>query len=186
MPPWFNWLCDELPRIRQFWKSAVGIFLLGVLGGWFLTDLLLKTQISNLKSEVSLLKSQLATVDGPPSPLPSYSLGGSDLLTYNNPDWKTQDTARTVELDWNRLVNIEAYAVLRMRTEGESEFTWVQGRILNITNREVVATTERHRGSKISVRFQLPRATGAKIYSMQIRGEGAGLEGHIELVPTTP
>ena len=91
-----------------------------------------------------------------------------------------------MELDWNRLVNIEAYAVLRMRTEGKSESAWVQGRIVNITNREVVATTERHRGGKISVRFQLPRATSAKIYSIEVRGKGAGLEGHIELVSTMP
>ena len=76
--------------------------------------------------------------------------------------------------------------MLRMRTEGESASTWAQGRIVNITNREVVATTERHRGSKISLRFQLPRATSAKIYSMEVRGEGAGLEGHIELVPNAP
>ena len=91
-----------------------------------------------------------------------------------------------MELDWNRLANIEAYAVLLIRTEGESESTWVQGRIVNITNDEVVATTERHRGGKISARFQLPRATSAKIYSMNIRGEGAGLEGHIELVQRSP
>lgn len=91
-----------------------------------------------------------------------------------------------MELDWNRLANVEAYAVLRMRTEGELASTWVQGRIVNITNNEVVATTEQYRGGKISVRFQLPRATSTKIYAMQVRGEGAGLEGHIELVPKAP
>ena len=186
MPSWLNWLFDELAHIQQFPRSAVGLVVLAALGGGYLANLLSRTQISNLQSEVALLKSQLATVDGPLGPLPSYSLGGSNILIYTNPNWTTQDTAKRVELDWNRLVNVEAYAVLRMRTEGESESTWVQGRIVNITNHEVVATTELHRGSTISVRFQLPRATSVKIYSMEVRGEGAGLEGHIELVPTTP
>ena len=92
-----------------------------------------------------------------------------------------------MELDWNRLADVEAYVVLRMRTSGESASTWVQARIVNITNaREVVATTERHSGRVISVRLQLPRATGVKIYSMEVRGKGAGLEGTIELLRTTP
>ena len=122
-------------------------------------------------------------------PQPSGYAASPQLLIHNfwlYLNWSTQDTAKKVELDWNRLVNIEAYAVLRMRTEGKSESDWVQGRIVNITNREVVATTERHRGGKISVRFQLPRATSAKIYSIEVRGKGAGLEGHIELVSPTP
>ena len=186
MPSWLNWLFDELSHIQQFPRLAVGLVVLATVGGWYLANFLSRTQISNLQSEVALLKSRLATADGPLGPLPSYSLGGSDILIYTNPNWTTQDTAKRVELDWNRLVNVEAYAVLRVRTEGESESTWVQGRIVNITNREVVATTERHRGGKISVRFQLPRATSVKIYSMEVRGEGAGLEGHIELVSTTP
>ena len=187
MPAWLNWLLDELAHIQQFPRLAVGLVVLAALGGWYSAKFLSRTQISNLQSEVALLKSRLASsADGPLGPLPSYSLGGSDILIYTSPNWTTQDTAKTVELDWNHLVNVEAYAVLRMRTEGESASTWVQGRIVNITNREVVATTERHRGSKISLRFQLPRATSAKIYSMEVRGEGAGLEGHIELVPNAP
>ena len=184
MPSWLNWLFDELSHIQQFPRLAVGLVVLATVGGWYLANFLSRTQISNLQSEVALLKSQLATADGPLGPLPSYSLGGSDILIYTSPNWTTQDTAKRVELDWNRLVNVEAYAILRVRTEGESESTWVQGRIVNITNREVVATTERHRGGKISVRFELPRATSVKIYSMEVRGEGAGLEGHIELVST--
>ena len=183
---WLNWLFDELTHIQQFPRSTVGLVVLAAAGAWYLAHFLSRTQISNLQSEVALLKSQLATADGPLGPLPLYPLGGSDILIYNNPNWITQDTAKRVELDWNRLVNIEAYAVLQMRTEGKSESAWVQGRIVNITNREVVATTERHRGGKISVRFQLPRATSAKIYSIEVRGKGAGLEGHIELVSPTP
>ena len=184
MSSWLNWLLDELAHIQQFPRLAVSLVVLGVLGGWYLARFLSRTQISNLKSEVTLLKSRLASkADGPLGPLPSYPLGGSDILIYTNPNWFTQDTAKEVELDWKRLANVGAFAVLYMRTEGDSVSKWVQGRIVNITNSEVVATTEQHRGAKISVRFQLPRATSAKIYSMQIRGEGAGLEGHIELVP---
>ena len=161
--------------------------VLSVLGGWHAAKSLSRTQISNLKTEVALLKSRLAsTADGPLGPLPSYPLGGSDILIYTNPNWTTQDTAKRVELDWKRLANVEAFVVLHMRTEGDPAPKWVQGRIVNVTNSEVVATTEQHRGGKISLRFQLPRATSAKIYSMQIRGEGAGLEGHIELVPNEP
>ena len=159
MLSWLNQLFDELGHIQEIPKLAVSLVATTALVVWFLAGHLSKTQISNLQSEVALLKSQLETVDGPLGPLPSYSLGGSDILIYAIPNWTTQDTAKRVELDWNRLANIEAYAVLLMRTEGESESTWVQGRIVNITNREVVATTERHRGGKISARFQLPRAS---------------------------
>ena len=176
MPSWLSWLSDELAHIQQFPWLAVSLVFLTAGGVWSLTNLLYRTQISNLQSEVALLKSQLEAADSSVGPLPTYSLGGSDILTYNNPNWATQDTARRVELDWNRLVDLEAYAVLRMRTEGDSTSAWVQARIVNITNgREVVATTDRHTGGMISVRLQLPRATSAKIYSMQIRGAGAGL-----------
>ena len=187
MPSWLSWIFDELAHMRQFPRVVVGLLLLSSGASWYLANLVSKTQISNLQSEVALLKSQLAAADGPVGPLPTYSLGGSNLLIYNNPNWSTQDTARRVELDWNRLADVEAFAVLRMRTEGKSTSGWVQARIVNITNgREVVATTERHSGGAVSVRMQLPRATGAKTYSMEVRGEGAGLEGVIELLPTTP
>ena len=187
MPSWLSWLFDELAHIRKFPRSAVGLVLLAAVGSWYFANLLCNTQISNLKSEVSLLKSQLATAEVPIGPLPTYPLGGSDILIYNSPNWNTQQTAKTVELDWTRLVNVEAYAVLRMRTEGESTSSWVQARIVNISSgREVVATTERHRGGMISVRLQLPRASAARTYSMEVRGESAGLEGMIELLPTGP
>ena len=181
-----NWLFDELHHIQQFWRLAVGLCVLALLAGWGLASQLSKTQISNLKSEVALLNRQLATKASPPSPLPWYSLGGSNVLIYNSPNWTTQDTAEKVELDWDNLVNVEVDAVLRMRTEGVSASAWVQGRIMNIVNDEVVAVTGQHKGSKTSVRLRLPHATGVKIYSMQVRGEGAGLEGRIELVSTMP
>ena len=160
--------------------------MLSAFAGWYLARFLSGTQLSNLQSQIALLKSRLESTAGSLGPLPSYPLGGSDILIYTNPNWMRQDTAKSVELDWNRLANVEAFAVLHIRTEGDSVSQWVQGRIKNITNSEVVATTEQHRGSKITVRFQLPRASSAKIYAMQIRGEGAGLEGHIELVPNAP
>ena len=186
MPAWFSWLIDEWAHIQKFWRLAAVLVLLAAVGGWQFSKLLYRTQISNLQSEVALLKSQFATADEPVGPLPTYSLGGSNILIYNSPNWSNQDTAKRVELDWDRLVNLEAYAVLKMRTEGEASSAWVQARIVNITSSEIVATTERHKGGMISVRLQLPRATGAKIYSMQVRGEGAGLEGNIELLSITP
>ena len=109
MPAWLNWLLDELAHIQQFPRLAVGLVVLAVLGGWYSAKFLSRTQISNLQSEVALLKSRLASsADGPLGPLPSYSLGGSDILIYTSPNWTTQDTAKTVELDWNHLVNVEA------------------------------------------------------------------------------
>ena len=187
MSSWLSWVFDNSAHIKKCWKPAVILAVLFAVGTWSVANYLSRIQISNLQSEVALLKSQLATEDGSVAPLPMYSLGGSNILIYKNPDWSTQDTAKEVELDWNRLIDVEAYAVLRIRTEGEPTSTWVQARIINKTNgREVVGTTERHSGSKISVRLQLPRATGTKIYSMQFRGQGAGLEGDIELLRTTP
>lgn len=185
MPAWLNWLFDELTRIQQFPRTAIGLVVIAALGGWYIASFLYRNQISNLESEVALLKSQLATAESRVDVLPSYSLGGSEVLIYNSATWTTQDTARTVELDWSRLGDVDANAVLRLRTEGDSASAWVQGRVINMTNQEIVATTDRHTGSKIPVRLRIPRATGTKIYSMQIRGEGAGLEGNIELYTTT-
>lgn len=159
---WLNWLFDELHHIRRFWRLAVGLCVLALLAGWYLGGLLSQTQISNLKSEVKLLHRQMETADNPPSHLPWYSLGGSNFLIYNYSDssdpseWTIQDTAEKVNINWDNLGNIEAYAVLQMRADGDPASTWVQGRILNITNNEVVATSERYSGSKISVRLPLP------------------------------
>ena len=86
MPSWLNWLFDELAHIQQFQRVAVGLVVLAAAGGWCLANFLSSTQISNLQSEVALLKSQLATVDGPLGPLPSYSLGGSDILNLYQPE----------------------------------------------------------------------------------------------------
>ena len=192
MPPWLSWIFDELHHIRKLGRLVVSLCVLALIAGWGFASLLSKTQISNLKSEVALLNRQLAIADNPPSPLPWYSLGGSNILIYNYSDssdylgWTIQNTAEKVNLNWDNLVNVEAYAVLQMRAEGDPASTWVQGRILNITSGEVVATTERLSGGKISVRLPLPRATGLQTYYMQIRGKYAGLKGRIELVSTTP
>ena len=67
-----------------------------------------------------------------------------------------------------------------MSAQGES--AWVQARIVNLTDRVVVALSKRHSGSRISVRFQLPREIGVKTYLMQIRGQNAELKGDIKLV----
>ena len=99
-----------------------------------------------------------ASRDTPTGPLPRYSLGGSNVLIYNNEDWTDQDTARRVELDWGSLAELDADALLRMRTEGDPG--WVQGRIINVTDGEVVATTESHSDRPILVRFRIPRARG--------------------------
>ena len=77
------------------------------------------------------------------------------------------------------MADIDAYVVLRMSADGES--AWVQGRI--DTDGEVVAISERHQGGVTVQRLPLPRAIGAKTYKMRIRGENAGLVGHVELVP---
>ena len=182
MPDWLSWILEELAHLRQFPKVAVVLVVLAGGGGWYLASLLYKTQVSNLKSEVALLKSRLEAEDGGDRPLPIYPLGGSNVLVYSSAEWTTQDTAKRVELDWNRLGDVEAYAVLRIRAEGESASRWAQARVVDFTNDEVVATTERHQGGVISIRLQLPRGVGSKTYGMQIRGESAGLEGHIEFV----
>ena len=94
--------------------------------------------------------------------------------------WITQDVAQSVSLDWGRMTDVDAYAVLQMSADGES--AWVQGRVRNLTDGEVVATTDRHNGSVTTTRFLLPRATVAKTYEIQIRGENAGLFGKVVLV----
>ena len=115
-----------------------------------------------------------------------FSVGtGSNVLKYDSGEtWINQDTARTVELDWGSLADLESDAVFRMRTEGDSG--WVQGRIINVTDGEVVATTGRHNGPPIFVRSRLPRARGVKSYAMQVRGQNAGMEGEIQIVRSRP
>ena len=53
--------------MRQFWRLALGLCVLALLAGWYLGGLLSQTQISNLKSEMALLKRQLETADNPPA-----------------------------------------------------------------------------------------------------------------------
>ena len=144
----------------------------------------LKNELKAKEDELVRTRSELKAAQAESGPLPTYSLGGSNVLVYESTEWTTQDTARKVELDWNALTNIDANAVLRIRTEGEDPAKWAEARIVNLTNGEVVATTHRHQGKEVALRFELPRATGTKIYSMQIRGDGAGLDGTIELVRT--
>ena len=185
MPSWLRWLPDEWAHIQKFPRLAVALIVLAAGGSWFLLDRLNEAQVSNLKSQVALLKSQLAASKEAGDPLPTYSLGGSNLLIYKSSSWAPQNTAKSVEIDWNRLAGVNAYAVLRMRTDGQPT-SWVQARIVNITGSyEVVGTTESHRGRITQVRLPLPRATGTQTYSMELRGEGAGLEGEIQLLATT-
>ena len=185
MFPWQR-LWDELHGIRQFPFLAVLLVLLAVVLSWKMSQWMSKNRIATMQermatiqSENNLLKSQSAVTADWQGPLPVYSFGGSDTLVYNNPDWNTQVTARPVLLDWGRMADIDAYAVLRMSADGES--AWVQGRI--DTDGEVVAISERHQGGVTVQRLPLPRAIGAKTYEMRIRGENAGLVGHVELVP---
>lgn len=174
---YFDWLINDLQAIREHPRTAVALFMVGALLAWWVRGV----TVSNLQSQVALLQTRLEVgPDSLPRPLPSYPLGGSDILVYNSAEWTKQDTARTVELDWRHLAGVDAHAVLRMRSEGDSE-TWVQGRVLNITDNEVVATSERHTGRPIVVRFRLPRAAGVKTYGMLVRGQNAGLDGVIEL-----
>ena len=85
MLSWLNWLLDEFAHIQQFPRLAAGLVVLAGVGGWYFAKLLSRPQISNLKSEVALLKSRLkSTAGGQLGPLPSYSLGGSDILIYTN------------------------------------------------------------------------------------------------------
>ena len=148
MFPWQR-LWDELHGIRQFPFLAVLLVLLAVVLSWKMSQWMSKNRIATMQermatiqSENNLLKSQSAVTADWQGPLPVYSFGGSDTLVYNNPDWNTQVTARPVLLDWGRMADIDAYAVLRMSADGES--AWVQGRI--DTDGEVVAISERHQG----------------------------------------
>ena len=116
---YLQWVLGEIDGLRQFPRLAVALVLCAGAVSWWaswwyytrtISNLrsqvgLLQTElqthegtISNLRSEVDQLQSQLeASQDTPPGPLPRYSLGGSNVLIYNNEDWTDQDTARTVE-----------------------------------------------------------------------------------------
>ena len=69
MPSWMSWVLDELAHIRKFPRMAVGLVILAALGAWYTANFLSRTQISNLQSEVALLKSELTAADGPSGPL---------------------------------------------------------------------------------------------------------------------
>ncbi len=169
---------DNWRVVLKYPLLAVALVVLGAVPAWFSRGVV----VSNLESEVALLKSQLeAAGRAPQGPLPSYSLGGSAILFRSSPEWATPSTARRVELDWGRLEGIDVNAVLQIRSRGES--SWVQGRILNVTDGAVVATSGRHSGDQLLRRFTLPRATGVKTYEVQIRGHRAGFFADLELRP---
>ena len=148
---YLQWVLDEIGGLRQLPRLAVALVLCAAAVSWWtsrwyytgtISNLrsqaeLLRTEleartntISNLRSEVDQLQAELgARPDTPPGPLPRYSLGGSNILVYNSGEtWIQQDTARRVELDWGSLGDLDADAVLRVRSEGDPG--WVQGRII--------------------------------------------------------
>ena len=177
----WQWLRDEWHGIQQFPVLAVILVLLAAGLSWVTSQWLLENRMATMQSEIDLLKSQTAVTADWQGPLPEYSFGETSLLVYNSSEiWITQDVAQSVSLEWGRMADVDAYAVLRMSADGES--AWVQGRVRNVTDGEVVATTDRHNGSVTITRFLLPRATVAKTYEMQIRGENAGLFGKVVLV----
>ena len=184
----WQWLRDEGHGIQEFKVLAVILVVLPAVLSWVTSQWLLENRMATMQermatiqSENDLLKSQTAATADWQGPLPEYSFGETSLLVYNSSEiWITQDVAQSVSLDWGRMADVDAYAVLRMSADGES--AWVQGRVRNLTDGEVVATTDRHNGSVTITRFLLPRATVAKTYEMQIRGENAGLFGKVVLV----
>ena len=124
-------LLGEVDRLRQFPRAVVVLVLCVGAVVWAVSSWYYRRTISNLETHVGLLQGQLDVRPAPrPGPLPSYSLGGSDLLIYKSGEtWIYQeDTQTRVELDWGSLADIDADAVLRMRTEGGEG--WVQGRIV--------------------------------------------------------
>ena len=177
----WQWLRDEGHGIQEFKVLEVILVVLPAGLSWVTSQWLLENRMATIQSENDLLKSQTAATADWQGPLPEYSFGETSLLVYNSSEiWITQDVAQSVSLDWGRMADVDAYAVLRMSADGES--AWVQGRVRNLTDGEVVATTDRHNGSVTITRFLLPRATVAKTYEMQIRGENAGLFGKVVLV----
>jgi hypothetical protein len=201
---YLQWILDEIGGLRQFPRLAVALVLCAAAASWWTSRWHYTGQISNLRSQIDLLQTEVdvrtntisnlrSEVEqlqteleaGPGTllgPLPRYSLGGSNILVYNSDErWTRQDTARNVELDWGSLDDLEADVVLRLRADGTPP-GWVQARLINVTDGEVVATTQRHSGPAMVVRSRLPRARGVKTYAMDVRGQSAGLEGEIELV----
>ena len=174
---YFDWLIRDWRVVRENPRVVVGSFMIGALLVWFLSA----GTISNLQSEVGLLTTRLQiSADGALGPLPEYSLGGAESLVTSSEEWISPTTARSVELDWTSLAGIDVQVVLRMRAPG-SDSSWIEARILNATDGEVVATTDRHSGSWIAARVPVPRATGVKTYSLQVRGRRAGFTGVVQL-----
>ena len=59
MPPSLSWVFDEAVQVKRFWKTSVllGAVLIG--GTWIVKDYLDSTQKSNLRSEATVLRTQL-------------------------------------------------------------------------------------------------------------------------------
>ena len=59
MPPWLSWVFEEAVQIKRFWKTSVllGAVLIG--GTWTVKGYLDSTQKSNLRSEATVLRTQL-------------------------------------------------------------------------------------------------------------------------------
>ena len=130
--PYFDWLLNNWRVVREHPRLAVALFMIGALSAW----LLLSVTISNLQSQVDLLRVRLevGSESSPPFPLPEYSLGGSEFGTLSSDEWVNPTTARRIELDWGGLGGVDVQAVLRMRAlvpqraQG-SDSAWVETRI---------------------------------------------------------
>lgn len=176
--PYVDWLLTDWRAIRKHPRMAVALLMIGALVAWWSRGV----TVSNLRSQVALLETRLEFgPDLPLDPLPSYTLGGVSVTDYLMVEkWITPRSSRSVELDWNALGDIEAEVVLRMSALGGP--SWIEGRLLNVTDSDIVATSPRLCDGNLSWRSPLPRATGAKTYVMQYRGYKGGLLGDIHLV----
>ena len=64
MPPWLDWISQEIVHIKKFWRTALVLTVLVSGAIWVVKDYLEGTQKSNLQSELAVLRARLESGSG--------------------------------------------------------------------------------------------------------------------------
>ena len=64
MPPWLDWISQEIVHIKKFWRTALVLTVLVSGAIWAVKDYLEGTQKSNLQSELAVLRARLESGSG--------------------------------------------------------------------------------------------------------------------------
>ena len=163
--------------------STAILVVLSICIGAYASHFLLSERMQVMQQRIDLgNNNSSATGDiepiRPREPLPRYSLGGSSSSYMGSSevrDWHPAAEYRDVPLDWSELGGIIVTAELLVwhpQRKNDDDSYWVQARVRNITDDEVVAQGSRTYSTEGKLqRLSIPRSIGQKTYRVEVLGE---------------